>query len=79
LFSYFEILGSLIFFLSFWGSSNFFAWSFTSEEMGYVPFFVWILKFFHFHIFFNFCLVILEVFNFFMRCFTRGIGYLIFF
>jgi hypothetical protein len=37
--------------LSFWGSSKRFVWSFTSEEMGYVLFFMWILKGFCFHIF----------------------------
>jgi hypothetical protein len=35
-----------MFFLSFWGSSKKFVWSFTSEEMGYVFFFMWLLKLF---------------------------------
>jgi len=42
LFSYFEVLESLIFFLSFWGSSNFLYEVFTRGErgkIGYLPFF----------------------------------------
>jgi hypothetical protein len=47
--------------LSFWGFSNFLCEVFTSKEIGYVPFFMWILKPFVF-IFLKFQnLVILEV------------------
>jgi hypothetical protein len=49
--------------LSFWGSSNFLCEFFTSEKMGYVPFFMWILKLFCFHIlkFWNLLFITLEV------------------
>jgi hypothetical protein len=54
------------------GVFKFFVWSFTSEEVGYVHFFMWTLKVFCLCIFFNFFLVILGVFNFFMWSFKGG-------
>jgi hypothetical protein len=52
--------------LSFCESSNFFVWSFTSDEMGYVPFFMWTLK--------TFCFRILKLWNLqFSSCHFEGL------
>jgi hypothetical protein len=45
LFWCFGVLKFSIFFLSFWGL-QFFVWSFTREEKGYLPFFLWPLRVF---------------------------------
>jgi hypothetical protein len=80
LFSYFEVLESSKKNLSFWGVFKKNCVKFHKWGNGLCAFFHVNFESFVFHIFFNFLLVILGVFNCFVWSFTRGeIGYFIFF